>query len=102
MNITIYEPDLRVSMECDPEARDVLDRIGDTVRVLRKKDVKIARYNLTIHKARFLADETVSMLMQKGPEVLPITMVDREIYRTGAYPSEKEFEEITGCRAISR
>lgn len=102
MNITIYEPDLRVSMECDRETRDVLDRVGDTVRVLRKKDVKISRYNFTLHKARFLEDETVSTLLAKGPEVLPITMVDREIYRTGAYPSEKELEEITGCRAFTR
>lgn len=102
MNIRIYEPDLTVSMACGMEAKDALERIGDTVRVLRKKDAKISRYNLTLHRARFLEDETVSTLLAKGPEILPITMVDREIYRTGAYPSEKELEEITGLHALSR
>lgn len=102
MIIRIYEPDLEVSRDSGREARAALERIGDTVRVLRKKDVKISRYNLTLHKARFQEDETVSTLLAQGPQILPITMVDREIYRTGAYPSERELEEISGVHALSR
>ncbi|PQG87187.1 arsenical resistance operon transcriptional repressor ArsD, partial [Enterococcus faecalis] len=45
----------------------------------------------------FLENEEVKSLIDKnGISVLPITIVDGEVKKFGAYPSLKEFENFTG------
>ncbi|EAD6126396.1 arsenic metallochaperone ArsD family protein, partial [Listeria monocytogenes] len=41
-------------------------------------------------------EEVKSLIDKNGISVLPITIVDGEVKKFGAYPSLKEFENFTG------
>ena len=63
-------------------------------------DYPIERYNLTTDTDQFVNNEKVQALLnEKGPDVLPIVLVDGEVVLTGQYPSNEELEEWTGIPA---
>ncbi|MDU5341925.1 arsenite efflux transporter metallochaperone ArsD [Anaerococcus vaginalis] len=98
--IRIYEPAMCCStgvcgVSVDPE----LLRMSSLVEKLDKKGIDIKRFNLNSAPQEFVENKKVNeILNQKGEDVLPLTIVDDEIIKSGAYPSNEEFEEILSIK----
>ncbi len=98
--IRIYEPAMCCStgvcgVSVDPE----LLRMSSLVEKLDKKGIDIKRFNLNSAPQEFIENKKVNeILNQKGEDVLPLTIVDDEIIKSGAYPSNEEFEEILSIK----
>ncbi len=79
----------------DPE----LTRVATAIFLLEKKGYDIKRYNLGFEPAIFVENKEVSkVLHEKGPNSLPITLVEGEIAKIGAYPTNDEFAEWFGVQ----
>lgn len=98
--IRIYEPAMCCStgvcgVSVDPE----LLRMSSLVEKLDKKGIDIKRFNLNNAPQEFVENKKVNeILNEKGEDVLPLTIVDDEIIKSGAYPSNEEFEEILSIK----
>lgn len=98
--IRIYEPAMCCStgvcgVSVDPE----LLRMSSLVEKLDKKGIDIKRFNLNSAPQEFVENKKVNeILNEKGEDILPLTMVDDEIIKSGAYPSNEEFEEILSIK----
>lgn len=66
-------------------------------KIQRASKFQVERYSLTIDPEAFIKNQLVNQLMDtKGISVLPVTIVDGEIKKFGAYPSREEFADYTG------
>lgn len=97
MKIEIYDPAMCCSSGlCGPNIDPVLLKMNEAVLTLIKQGIEVARYNLAQQPKEFMANNMVVVLLHKnGKKVLPITLVNGEVFRTGEYPS---YEEL--CRAL--
>lgn len=96
--IKIYEKALCCeSGVCGPSVDPELLRITTVVRGLNKKGLGVRRYNLSMHPLEFAKNGTVTDFMKdKGLEVLPVTLLNGEVVKTGSYPSTEELSQWTG------
>lgn len=97
MKVEIYDPALCCSSGlCGPNIDPVLLRVNDAVLALKKQGVEVERFNLTQQVKEFMNNPKVkSLLTKNGKKVLPITLVNGEVFKTGEYPS---YEEL--CKAL--
>lgn len=93
--VEIYDPAMCCSTGvCGPVVDPDLTRIASAVYSLEKKGFTIARYNLTNDPGAFVENEIVNqVLVEKGPEALPVVLVDGEIVKVAAYPTNEELAE---------
>lgn len=96
--IQIFDPAMCCSTGvCGPSIDPKLLRMSFVTKNLTKRDYPIERYNLTTDTDQFVNNEQVqALLTEKGPDVLPIVLVDGEVVLTGQYPSNEELEKWTG------
>lgn len=99
--IEIFDPAMCCSTGvCGPSVDPELARVAAAVYSLEQKQVDITRYNLVNEPAAFAENETVhKILHEKGPDALPVTLVNRELVKVGAYPSNEELAEWLGVKA---
>ncbi|HBT19048.1 MAG TPA: arsenical resistance operon transcriptional repressor ArsD [Clostridiaceae bacterium] len=82
---------------CGPGVDPELLRITAVVRGLNKKGFGARRYNLSMHPLEFTKVPEITGLMQEeGMNVLPVTVLDGEIVKTGTYPTTQELSVWTG------
>ena len=103
-NIEIFDPAMCCSTGvCGPSIDPELMRIATLVNGLSKKGITIKRHNLSNNPQDFVANQTVNdLLKSEGAEVLPITLMDGEVVKTKAYPSNEEFSDWLGIRIATR
>ena len=71
----------------DPELLRITNVFGN----LQNNGISIGRYNLTSAPQLFIKNKDINkMLNEQGVACLPITTIDGEIVKTGAYPTNKE------------
>lgn len=99
MKIEIYDPAMCCSSGlCGPSIDPVLVKMNDAVLALKKQGVEVARYNLAQQPGAFMDNKNVADLLHKsGKRVLPVTIIDGTVFRTGEYPS---YEELCGALGI--
>ena len=97
MKVLIYDPAMCCSSGlCGPGLDPTLVKVNEAVLSLHKQGVEVMRYNLAQQPKEFMSNKDVAGLLQKsGNKVLPITIINNEVFRTGEYPS---YEDI--CSAI--
>jgi hypothetical protein len=97
MKLEIYDPAMCCSSGlCGPEVDHALLKINEALLILQKQGVEVTRYNLAQTPLDFIANKTVAELLQnKGNKILPITLVNRGLFKTGSYPV---YEDL--CRAL--
>jgi hypothetical protein len=97
MKIEIYDPALCcASGLCGPTVDPVLVQVNDALLALKKQGVEVVRYNLAQQPKAFMENPKIRPLITKqGKKVLPITIVNGEVFKTGEYPS---YEEL--CKAL--
>jgi hypothetical protein len=97
--LELFEPAMCCSTGvCGPAVDENLLRVTAVFEALAKtKTIEGTRYNLTSAPAAFVNQPEILKIMQEqGKDALPITVLDGEIVKTGAYPDLKEFSRYTG------
>lgn len=99
--IQIFDPAMCCSTGvCGPSIDPELLRMSSIVSNLKKRNYPIERFNLATDTGAFINQEKVKALLNdKGPDVLPIVLVEGEVLLTGQYPSNEEMEGWTGISA---
>lgn len=97
MKIVIYDPPLCCSSGlCGPALDPVLIKMNDAVMALKKQGVEIERHNLAQQPKSFMDNKSIAELLHKnGKKILPVTIVNNDVFRTGEYPS---YEDL--CKAL--
>lgn len=98
MKVEIYDPAMCCSTGvCGPSVDPELTRVASAVYSLGKKGYEIKRYNLTSEPGAFAENREISkLLIEKGPDALPVTFVDNQIKKVGKYPTNDELSEWFG------
>ena len=79
---------------CGPSVDPELTRVATSIFVLEKKGFDINRYNLGTEPAKFVENKEVNKILhEKGPDSLPVTIIDGSIAKIGVYPSNEELAE---------
>ena len=94
----IYDPAMCCSTGvCGPSIDPELLRVASIISNLKTKGIIIERHNLSGNPHAFVANESINQLLKKhGPEILPATVVDGQIVKTKAYPTNDEFANLLG------
>ena len=92
----IFDPAMCCSTGvCGPSVDPELLRISTVLNSLSKKGITVERHNLTSNPQAFVDNKTINgLLNNEGIDVLPVTMVDGEVVKTKAYPTNKELCEM--------
>jgi len=98
MKIEIYDPAMCCSSGlCGPSMDPVLVKMNEAVLALKKQGVEVTRFNLAQQPKEFMANTKIADLLHKnGKKVLPITVVNGEVFKTGEYP---DYEGL--CRTLN-
>ena len=104
MKIEIYDPAMCCSTGlCGPVVDPVLVKVNDAVLALKKQGVEVERFNLAQQIKDFIANKTVADLLHKnGKKVLPITMINGSVFKTGEYPTYDEQCMAVGIKPLKR
>ncbi|WP_234124255.1 arsenite efflux transporter metallochaperone ArsD [Clostridium hydrogenum] len=96
--IEIFDPAMCCSTGvCGPSINKELLRVATAINNMAKKGVNITRHNLSSEPQAFIDNKKVNeLLMKDGAEVLPITLVDGEVVKLKAYPTNDEFASWSG------
>ncbi|SEN10678.1 Arsenical resistance operon trans-acting repressor ArsD [Mesobacillus persicus] len=79
---------------CGPSVDPELIRIASALFLLEGKGFSIDRYNLSSEPSAFVTNTKVNQLLnEKGPDILPIILLDNEVIMTGSYPENKALAE---------
>lgn len=82
---------------CGPSVDPELTRVATAIFLLEKRGFDIKRYNLGTEPAKFVENNEVNkVLHEKGPDSLPVTIVNGEIAKIGVYPTNEELAEWFG------
>lgn len=89
----IFDPAMCCSTGlCGPGVDPELLRVSTVLNNLNRKGIVIERYNLTSNPQKFVDNKIINeTLNSKGIDVLPVTIVDNVIVKTGSYPTNEEF-----------
>ena len=96
--LVIYDPAMCCSTGvCGASVDKELLRVATVIENLKQNGADICRFNLSGQPNAFVENQLINeYLKQNGPEVLPITLVDGQVAKTKAYPTNEEFVEWTG------
>ncbi|HEX2927724.1 MAG TPA: arsenite efflux transporter metallochaperone ArsD [Ruminiclostridium sp.] len=91
--MVIFDPAMCCSTGvCGPSVDKELLRVATVLNNLKNKGIEVERHNLTGNPQAFIDNKEVNnMLNKEGVDILPITMVDGAVVKTGAYPTNEEF-----------
>lgn len=97
MKVEIYDPAMCCSSGlCGPALDPVLVKMNEAVLGLKKQGVEVERFNLAQQPKAFMDNKTIAGLLHKnGKRILPVILVNGEVFRTGGYPS---YEDV--CMAL--
>ncbi|GAA0705978.1 arsenite efflux transporter metallochaperone ArsD [Paraclostridium ghonii] len=96
MKIEIFEPTMCCSTGiCGPSVDEKLVKISEDIEILKDefKDLTIERYQPQTHAMKFMANMEVGKLVREnGQQILPITVLDGKVIKSGQYPSLEELK----------
>lgn len=89
----IFDPAMCCSTGvCGPSIDKELLRVSTVLNNLKGKGVLVERHNLTNNPQIFVDNKTINEMLNKdGIDILPVTMVEGEVVKTKAYPTNEEF-----------
>jgi len=104
MKVEIYDPPMCCSTGlCGPTIDPELVAMNDAVLALKKQGIEVERYNLSQQPKVFLANKKVAdMLHGKGKKILPVTIVNGEVFKTGGYPPYEDLCKALGIEPLKK
>jgi hypothetical protein len=96
--VEIFDPAMCCSTGvCGPSVDPQLTRVASAVYSLESKGFNIKRYQLTSDPDKFAEnDEITRVFQEKGPDALPVVLVNDKAVKVGSYPTNEEFAEWFG------
>ncbi|MCY8235370.1 arsenite efflux transporter metallochaperone ArsD [Priestia endophytica] len=93
--VEIFDPAMCCSTGvCGPSVDPELTRVASAIHSLNKKGFQINRYNLANDTEAFTKNKVVTQILhEKGPDALPLVLVNEKIVRIGSYPTNEELAE---------
>lgn len=80
---------------CGPGIDPELLRVSTVLNNLQRKGIAVERYNLTNNPGVFVDNKMINDLLNSdGVDLLPVTIVDNQVVKTKAYPTNEEFCEM--------
>lgn len=96
MKIEIFEPTMCCSTGiCGPSVDKSLVKIGEDIEALKNEfeGIVIERYQPQTHSMKFMANMEVGKLVKEnGQKILPITVLNGKVIKSGAYPTLEELK----------
>ncbi|KAA1803928.1 arsenite efflux transporter metallochaperone ArsD [Bacillus pseudomycoides] len=95
--IEIFDPAMCCSTGvCGPSVDPELIRISVAVNNLKNKGIDVTRYNLASEPDAFANNVVISQLLtDKGPDVLPVTLVDGKVVKEKSHLTNEELTQLT-------
>ncbi|MCU5718684.1 arsenite efflux transporter metallochaperone ArsD [Bacillus cereus] len=95
--IEIFDPAMCCSTGvCGPSVDSELIRISVAVNNLKNKGIDVTRYNLASEPDAFANNVVISQLLtDKGPDVLPVTLVDGKVVKEKSHLTTEELTQLT-------
>jgi len=92
--VEIFDPPMCCSTGlCGPVPDQSLIDMDQLLRDVKMRGVRVERYQMTSNPGVFLKNpEVMRLVREKQLEVLPITLVNGRVMKTGAYPLREELE----------
>jgi len=102
MKVEIYDPAMCCSSGlCGPALDPVLVKMNEAVLALKRQGVEVDRFNLAQQPKAFMENGAVARLLRNnGNRILPVIIVDGEVFRTGEYPSYEDLCKALGLEPI--
>lgn len=102
MKIEIYDPAMCCSSGlCGPSIDPVLVKVNDTILALKKQGVEVERFNLAQQPKAFMENaEVKSLLTKNGKKILPVTIINGKVFKTGEYPTYEELCKELGIEPL--
>lgn len=99
--VEIFDPAMCCSTGvCGPSVDPELTRVASAIYSLEKRGFNIRRYQLTNAPDKFAESQSVNTILhEKGPDALPIVLVDDQVAKVGVYPNNEEFAEWFGVKS---
>ena len=96
LNIEIYEEAMCCSTGvCGTEPDETLIKTNQINEYLKQNQIEVQRYNMNNNPNEFIKNkEVIRLIQEKGNEVLPITFIEGNIAKPGAYITQEEADEI--------
>lgn len=96
MKLELFEPAMCCPTGlCGPSIDPELTRIATVFYVLKQRGFDVSRYNLASEPNRFVENSLVQAELANGLESLPLTIVDGQVIKRGAYLTNEEIAELT-------
>ena len=97
--IRVYDPPMCCSTGlCGTEVDPTLVSFAALLTRLGGEGVKVERYNLGQEPMAFVTNPIVKGLLDReGVEVLPLILVEGEVYLKGRYPADEEREGLAAA-----
>jgi hypothetical protein len=94
--ITIFESTSCCSGgNCCPSLDKSTIGLQDALDNIKKFGVVVERYSIAQNLKRFMENsQVIKLIKEQHIGVLPITMLNGDVIKTGSYPSEKELQEL--------
>ncbi len=94
VNVEIFDPPMCCPTGlCGPTLDQTLLDVNEMILSLKSAGVSIERYQMTSHPYAFLNNAAVMRLVQSQQmAALPITLVNGQLIKSGAYPSLAEVQ----------
>lgn len=96
MKIEIFEPTMCCSTGiCGPSVDNNLVKISENIEILKNEfeGIVIERYQPQTHSMKFMANMEVGKLVREnGQKILPITVINGKIIKSGSYASLEEIK----------
>ena len=98
--VEIFDPAMCCSTGvCGPSVDPELTRVASAVYSLEKRGFDIKRYQLTSDPDKFAEnDEVTRAFKEKGPDALPVVLLNDQTVKVGMYPTNEEFAEWFGVK----
>jgi hypothetical protein len=93
--VEIFDPAMCCSTGvCGPSVDPELTRVASAVYSLEQKGFNIKRYQLTSDPEKFAEnDEITRVFQEKGPDALPVVLLNDKTVKVGSYPTNQEFAQ---------
>lgn len=104
MKVEIYDPPMCCSTGvCGPSIDPVLVKMNDAVLALKKQGVEVERYNISQQPKVFLANKKIADLLHgNGKKILPVTIVNGKVFKTGKYPPYEDLCKELGIEPLKK
>ncbi|MFD2831214.1 arsenite efflux transporter metallochaperone ArsD [Corticicoccus populi] len=96
LEVKFYEEEMCCSTGvCGPSPDETLIKVNQLAELLKTNNISVERFNLGGNPSKFIENKNIiSKVQEQGLAVLPITVIDDEIVKTGEYMTEDEVNDI--------